>query len=179
MPDIQRELGNVSSCLIWVGPKPNTETRILMKVVNLGSDSRELQWEWGKGAREGARPIKDMLMRRVLLWAALAPPCWDLPRNRVQHACQWEGTTVCHSRQPTQRGWGEASAAPAVFIFPLHHPLINQRTWHDRHVSCTRSQSQRSLPQSSQETHKKERIKFVEGLEKKWDLRNTEKMPRI
>lgn len=108
MPDIQCKLGNVSSCLIWVSPKI-TETRILMKVVNLGSDSRKLEWQGGKGVREGAKPIKGMLMRGILLWAALAPPCQDLRSNRVKHACQGEGATVCATGQlrgAEGRGWG-------------------------------------------------------------------------
>lgn len=42
MPDIECEVGHVSSCLIWVSPKANIETRTLMQIVNLRSDSRKL-----------------------------------------------------------------------------------------------------------------------------------------
>lgn len=62
-----------------------------MQVINLGSDSRNLN---GNKKSKRAKPIKGLLMSGILLWAAVTPPAGDLQRNNVNMPLTGHGKTV-------------------------------------------------------------------------------------
>lgn len=114
----------------------------------------------------------------------VTPRCWgpsEEPWRTSAHVAMSVGmiklSAIAASKLGRTEGiWGGASATPAVvfFLFSSSATQLNILL-NDSSVSCTRSQYQYSLCQSSQQTHEKERIKFVEGLEKRWDLEKTRK----